>query len=279
MKTMKRACHRKNRKTRKWLAVLGAALLVLGLAACSTGGTAQPGREHRVSPEEMDFFKGQIQRNVGNLSQEELEAAAQDYITQVNAVYWLGSELGLCEPFDFGVLQQDWEDENAQRESKRQTGEVYYGPDTLTLDVYFPYQYSALQSDIVRTILDRRDEALVADARAFYQANPDMFTQVTAVDYEIIQGGETTRHTIPAEEFRFYGQSNPLLMDFLSAAQDGEETVLTAGETEYTVKRLGVTTELLDFEENERTIVEIFLNQERMGQWLAQIAAEHPVLF
>ena len=257
------------------LCLLAMLLSALWLAGCG----AQKDQPHRVSPEEMDFFIAQVQRNVTSLSEEEQQQAAQNYIIEVNAVYWLGSELELCEPFDFERLQKDWEEENAQRESKRETGEVYYGPDVLSLEVYFPYQYSALQSDIVRTILDNRDDALVADARAFYDANPDFFTKLTSVQYETTMDGETTQDTIPAEEFRFYGQSNPQLMDFLSMAQDGEETVLTAGETEYTVKRLGVTTELVDFDENERMVVEMFLNYERMDQWLDQIAQAHPVVF
>ena len=255
------------------LAVLGLCLLVL--AAC--GGQGQ--KPQQISQEEQAFFQGQVLRNVSNLSKEELQTAVQQVVGEVHAVYRLGSELGLCEPFDFAVLQQQWEQENASREQKRETGETYYGPDELSLDVYFPYQYSALQSDIVTKLLDERDADLVADARCYYEEHPEIFTQITAVTYEATMDGVTTAHTITAEEFRFYGQSNPQLMDFLAAAEDGEETILSTGDSEYTVRRTGVSTELLPFAENERIIVEMFLRHERLAQWLDQIAAAHELVF
>ena len=271
---------KKNHKGLHWICFALVGCCLLSMVGCGFGGAgAQKDGTHHVSPEELAFFKGQVERNVSNLSEQELEEAAKQYIREVNAVYWLGSELELCQPFDFETLQADWEKENADRENKRETGEVFYGPDVLSLEVYFPYQYSALQSDITRKILDERDEALVADARRYYEQNPDYFTKITSVTYQSTVDGETTEHTIPEEEFRFTGQSNPELMDFLSTAADGEDATLSAGENAYTVKRLGITTELMDFDENERMVVEMFVGQVRMGEWLEQIAQMHPVTF
>lgn len=270
----------KYRKNLRRLSVLILGICFMGIAACGKSHeNAQEGEKRKADPEEIAFFQEQVERNVSDLSEEELEKATLQYMNEVNAVYWMGSELGICDPFDFSQLQKEWKEENQERESKEQSGEVYYGPDSLSLDVYFPYKYSALQSDIVREILDHRDEELVEDARKFYEENPEAFTKVTAVTYQSTVEGETTEYTITSDQFRAFGQSNPQLMDFLAMAEDGDEITINSGATEHLVKKLGVTTEKVAFEENERTVVEMFLSHERFAEWIQQIAEKHGVEF
>ena len=252
----------------------------MGMMACGKNdGAVQKSEKRKAGADEVEFFQEQVQRNVSNLSEEELRKTTLAYMNEVNAVYWLGSQLDLCEPFDFAQLQKECETENEDRESKKQSGEVYYGPDSLTLDIYFPYKYSALQSEIFQKILDERDKKLVADARKFYDKNPDIFTKLTAVTYEATTGGETTEHTITSDQFKAFGQSNPQLMDFLAIAEDGEKMTIDSGDAEYVVKKTGITTEKVEFEENERMVVEMFLNHEQFAKWIEQIAKRHEVEF
>ncbi len=237
------------------------------------------GYARTASAEEVAFFQEQVARSQGSLTAETLQGQTKQYINAVNAVYLLGSQLGICEPFDFAQLQQQHEAENADRQKKKQMGEVYYGPDSLSLTSFFQYQYNRIQADILTYLLDHRDEAMVQQARQFYEQNPKNFTRITQVRYEITQAGETTEYTLESDAFRSMGQSDPLLMDFLAQARDGEEICLGDGADQRTVKKLGTMTELLDFDENERLATEMYLLEDVMDALLAQIAQKNEVVF
>lgn len=237
------------------------------------------GYARTASVEEVVFFQEQVLRSQSNLPEETLQIQTKQYLNMVNAVYLLGNQLGICEPFDFAQLQMQQEAENAERQQKKQQGEVYYGPDSLSLTSFFQYQYNRMQADILTFLLDHRDEGMVQQARRFYEQNAKNFTRIKQVRYEITQAGETTEYTLESDAFRSMGQSDPLLMDFLAQASDGEKICFGEGADQRTVKKLGVTTELLDFDENERLATEMYLLEDVMDDLLAQIAQKNEVVF
>ena len=254
---------------------IGAALSLCFLGICGCA----PAEIRTAGAEESEFFREYIRKNTSQVSPDQLDQAAEQSLNEYQALTALGEELGICQPYSFEQLQADCEQENEERARKKQTGEVFFGPETLSLDSYFQYSYSALQADILTALLDGRDEAMVAQARAFYDENLDLFTRVASVRCVISENGITQEHVLQRDEFRALGQSDPVLMDFLSEAEDGEEAVLGSGEDARRVKRLGVTTELLDFNANERMIVETYLTAQWIPEWIGQYLDAHKIVF
>ena len=257
------------------LCTVGAAL---SLCLMGIGGCA-PTEVRTAGAEESEFFREYVRKDNAELSPDQLDQAAEQSLNEYRALTALGEELGICEPYSFEQLQADCEQENEERAEKKQTGEVFFGPETLSLDSYFRYSYSALQADILTALLDGRDEALTAQARAFYDENLDLFTRVASVRCTISENGITQEHVFQRDEFRALGQSDPVLMDFLSEAADGEEAILGSGENTRQVKRLGVTTELLDFHANERMITETYLTAKWIPEWIGKYLDTHKIVF
>ena len=54
------------------------------------------------------------------MSEEEKAQKVKEYINSVNAVFYLGEKLGLCEPYSFGEMKLRMEQENASRKAKKQ---------------------------------------------------------------------------------------------------------------------------------------------------------------
>ena len=268
-------------------AVLFAAVLVLAAivflwARPSRGGTrfallhdlAALDAGRTVTQEEYDFFAGvAAKQGIG-----EDADSVKAYIGSINAEFYLGSQLGLCEPFDYASFQYRTQAENNDRAMKKLAGQVYYGPDSFTEESYFEYLHSCLRSDILTWLVDHRDEDMVRRAEAFFHENEERFAPITSVTYEITEDGVTETKTMENTVFKTMGQSDPTLMDFLSQAQDGEETVLNDG-TGRRVKRIGITTELASFASQERFVVEIWLMQEVMDELIAAIAQNSGLVF
>ena len=251
--------------------------LVLLLTACGAGSLT--GRPRTASPEEAEFFRSYVRSDNPALSGDDLDLAAEKAANTFSATMELGSELGLCGHYSFEGLQQDWTKENEDRARKQQSGEVYYGPGQLSFESYFRYYYSTLQADLMTALLDGRDAGLVMQAREFYEENPEAFTRVASVRFRITENGTVREQTVGKDEFRALGQSDPMLMDFLSNAADGEETVLGEGESARHVVRLGVTMELMDFVSYERTIVEVYLTSRWIPEQLDLRIRDNPIVF
>lgn len=254
---------------------IGAALslCLLGIGGCASAEIQQAGAE------EAEFFREYIRSNNSRLSPDQLDQAAEQSLNEYCALTALGEELGVCELYSFEQLQADCAHENEERARKKQTGEVFFGPETLSLDNYFRYSCSSLQADILTELLDGRDDAMVSQARQYYSENPELFTRVASVRCTITENGQAQEYVFQKDEFRALGQSDPALMDFLSEAEDGEEAVLGSGDDTRRVRRLGVTTELLDFGAHERMITETYLTAQWIPAWTEQYIDAHKIVF
>ena len=269
-----------------WVAVLLILALCTGLFFCA-GRQAEAATEREfsllrqlsqldagrtVSGDEFDFFTKLLRKNT-NVSD---EASVQDYIRKINAEFYLSSQLGLCEPFDYETHRYRTEAENKDRAMKKLNGQVYYGPDSFSEATYFEYLHSCLRSDLLRWLVGHRDADMIAAAWDYYDSTPERFTRLLSITYEITQNGVTEQKELESSLFRSMGQLDPYLMDFLGLAQTGEETVLEDGRR---VKKCSTDTELIDFDENEPFVVESWLTAQVIEPLLDTIAAQSQLVF
>ena len=230
--------------------------------------------DRTVSAEEQAFFAELLRKD----GQDPTAEAVQQYAAEINATFYLGSRMDLCEPFTYETLRYRTEAENNDRAMKKLTGQLYYGPDAFSEVGYFEYRYSRLHSDMITWLADRRDDAMTQAARDFYDTHQEQFTGVKSVTYQITEDGVTKTKTMDNTLFRTMGQSDPALMDCLERSEIGEKTELTDG-TGRVVEKLEMETELLPFAEQERYVVEIWLAQEVLDALIGAVAANTTLVF
>lgn len=230
--------------------------------------------EREISAEEYEFF-AKLARKQGR---GEDEADVKAYIGEINAEFYLGSRMEVCEPFDYAVFQYRTQAENTDRAMKKVNGQVYYGPDSFTEESYFEYIYSRLRSDILTWLVDNRDRDMERAAHRFYEAHKDQFTGIKTVTYEVTEDGVTEKKVMENTEFRTMGQSDPTLMDFLESAQVGDEKLLPDG-TGRTVRKLDITTDLMPFQGQERYVVELWLVEDVLDELIHTIAGHTELVF
>ena len=230
--------------------------------------------DRTVSKDEQAFFADLLRKQ----GQDSGDETVQQYVAKINAAFYLGSRMELCEPFSYEALCYRTEAENNDRAMKKLTGQLYYGPDSFSVAGHFEYRYNRLYSDMITWLADRRDDAMIQASYDFYQAHKEQFTGVKSVTYRITEDGFTETKTMDNTMFRTMGHSDPSLMDFLERSEIGEITELTDGSGR-TVEKLGMETELMSFTEHERYIVEIWLTQEVLDALIGAIAAHTTLVF
>ncbi|MGN0306396.1 MAG: hypothetical protein ACI4D2_09615, partial [Lachnospiraceae bacterium] len=103
------------------------------------------GYTRKISREEYDFYAYFVTRELPEeISPKELERRIRDYANEVNAVFYLGNRLNLCEPYSLELLQMRMEQENDSRRLKQERKEVIYGLEEFTLETYFQYEMARL---------------------------------------------------------------------------------------------------------------------------------------
>ena len=228
---------------------------------------ALTGGERTASTEEQAFFS-EILSDVLPPDQAEQELAP--YLNEVNAAFFLGSRLGLCEPFTLDSFREEMEQENRNRAEMARKGEVYFGPDQFELRTYFNYRYSALVSGLNNWLIANRDEDLTSRGRDFYEQNRENFRQLIRVDYEV----DAVPASVRREDFRLLERQDPELLDFLSWNSAGQHGILRDG------RKVVITNEqyeTIPFEENQEYVIQGWLLEEGIRELLKTIAVGNPV--
>lgn len=173
-----------------------------------------------ISQEEYDFYSYFVERDLGEeVSEEELRTLVEAYAAKVNAVFYLGNQLELCEPYSFEAMQLRLEQENASRQAKLDEGEVVYGVQQFTLNTYFQYTMDNLQASLMGYLEENADREILKMAEKYYEAHREDFRSRTEVVYEQQLGGVTEMITADADMISYFGKSDPGLADFLGGAE------------------------------------------------------------
>lgn len=264
--------------------VLIAAAVIGGIVlACNRGNNdsfpllkelSELSADRTISSDEYAFFVKLAEKQ--DIGTEEKDV--KNYIAEINAEFYLGSQMGVCEPFSYQVHSYRTEAENKDRAMKKLNGQLYYGPDSFSEESYFEYIHSRLRSDILTWLVAHRDEDMMKAARKFFDRNEKRFAAIKEVTYEVTANGVTEQKVLEDTMFRTMGQSDPTLMDALEKGEIGEERILEDG-TGRTVKKLDVVTEVTPFEDQATYVLELWLNNEVLDQLIGAIAENSSLVF
>lgn len=233
-----------------------------------------------VSQEEYDFYKYFVERDLAEaLHAEALDAQVKAYINEVNAVFYLGDKFDLYEPYSFDLLKIRMEQENKDRKQKLEAGEVVYGLEQFTLQTYYQYERSNLETDLIAYIEERADDGIIEQAEEFYDENQELFTGRESVTYEITALGETKVVTADREQLNLLANADINLADFLESAEVGESyTDVQNGEARNVVVTKIINSEA-GFENNRDTVIRYYIRYVLLEELIDTVAENNPVEF
>lgn len=275
---------------RKYL-LLGGIVLCLGIGVCAVIGGSERGESEIVtqiedykgytrvvSKEEQDFYSYFVKRNLGtSVDEEEMKVLLEEYINEANAVFYLGNQLGLYEPYSFELLKLRMEQENRDRKLKLEQGEVIYGIEQFTLETYYQYERENLESDIVAYLEENIDHGLMKKIKRYYEENKEIFKDRECVVYEVTQSGVTKNEKADSSQLEFWGNADPLLADFLETAEC--EDVYTDGEGE--TKRTIVIKDIIytpeGFEKNKDRVLSYYVRTILKEELIDLVEENNPV--
>ncbi len=233
-----------------------------------------------VGTEEYDFYSGLVRRNLPEeTDEEEAEEKIRAYINEVNAVFYLGNRLELCEPYSFELLKLRMEQENDARKIKLEKGEAVYGLQQFQLETYVQYVLDNLETGIITYIEVNADDEIVSNAGEYYDANRELFRFRKSVTYETEEGGVTEEQTAEREQMNFLGKSDKELADFLETADVGDVFERGQGEEHQRFVLTDIRYGEKNFEEDQDIIVSYYIQSELYPALIKIIAGNNPVEF
>lgn len=260
-------------------AVLLAALL-WGQRAPSGGLLDQlagyKGYSRTVSEEEYDFFRALAAESLP--AGGDLDEHTRAYIDRVNAKFYLGSRLGLCESLDLATLELRMEQENTIRAAKVADGQTVYGVTRFTLESYFRYVDTQLDAQVADYLVSHADKAMERGARDYFDAHPDVFLQLESITYQLEENGQT--ETIQAERtlLRNLENSDATLSDFLYAAQPGDTMdYQSAAGTARRVTLVETKTQMPTFDEARAAALDGWVRTQVLDDLYDTLAKNNPV--
>ena len=213
------------------------------------------------------------------ISPKELERRIRDYANEVNAVFYLGNRLNLCEPYSLELLQMRMEQENDSRRLKQERKEVIYGLEEFTLETYFQYEMARLTVNIQTFLEEHLDEEILKQAQIYYAAHPEAFKRREAVTYELTINGKTRKQAADLHKLSLMGKADKGLADFLEGAepgdiyedeQNGEGRKIELKEIQYSEP---------GFAQNKEAAVSAYLTQKLYPSLIETVAENNPVEF
>lgn len=249
----------------------------------SSGGlleelTAYRGYSRTVSREEVDFFRELVKDSVPD--GRDADDYTKEYIGLVDAKFYLGSRLGLCDCFDYAALLLRVEQENTIRAAKIADGQTVYGVTSFTPASYFRYLEAELDADIVAYLASHADKGMEAQAKDYFNAHPDAFRQLDSITYQVEENGESATVTAERTTLRNLENSDAALSDFLYSAQPGDTMDYQSPEgAARRVTLVETATQMPTFDEARSTALDTWLRAEALDGLYATLAENNPVQF
>ena len=238
------------------------------------------GYVREVSNEEYEFYESLVRRNIaGDTGEEEVKTLVQEYAAKVNAVFYLGSQLGLCEPYSFENLKLRKEQENASRQEKLEAGEVIYGLKEFSLQTYFQYTLDNLQIDLLGYLEEHADDEVLKMAENYYEEHKKEFRYRVEVVCEQTIGEKTEILKVDLDMLNHLGKADPALGDFLRLAEIGEIYQDVYGTQKRSVCIKDIIYNQEGYEHNAQMALYRFVRNEFYDLIITTIAQNNPVKF
>lgn len=233
-----------------------------------------------VSTEELEFYKYFVERDLPEpVTEEELLSLTKDYANRVNAAFYLGNRWGLCEPYSFEALKLRMEQENTERKIKLEQGEVVYGLEEFTLDIYFQYVMDNLQSSLQGQLEADADKEILEMAEQYYTEHSEDFVYRKEVVYDQFLNGKKETLTADVDMLSVLGKTDTALADFLQMADASEiyEDVIEEGERRVVLKEITYSEE--GYENNAEMALYRLVRDELYDSVIDMVAKNNPVQF
>lgn len=238
------------------------------------------GYEREIGQEEYDFYTYFVKREVSEeLSTQELEKKIKDYANEINALFYLANKQGLCEPYSYENLKMRMEQENELRKLKKEKGETFYGPEQFTLEQFFQYTKDITEASLRTYIEGWVDDAVMENAKIYYEENKEKFQIREAVTYKVTQNDITETITADRAQLNILANAEPALADFLEAGQENEqyEDVQSDGKRMVIIQEIRYNED--GFDANREAAVSAYIQQQLYPQLLQIVAENNPVSF
>lgn len=238
------------------------------------------GYTRSVSQEEYDFYQYFVEREqFGVEDEEELDRLVKEYVNEVNAVFYLGNKLNLCEPYSFSLMKLRMEQENRNRELKKEKEEVIYGLEQFTLETYYQYTRENLENDIYAYFEAHLDADLMEQAEEYYNNNKESFESIESITYDLITEEGTETLTADKDTLDFMGNSDMGLADFLITGEVGDvfTDTLSLSERKAVIKEIKYSENT--FEANKDSAVYFYVREELYPSCIEGMAQRNPVEF
>lgn len=233
-----------------------------------------------ITQEEYDFYEYFVKRDLSeNVNDEELERKVKSYANKINAAFYLGNQLGLCEPYSFEALQLRMEQENSSRQVKLAQGEVIYGLEQFDLQTYFQYTLDNLEASLKGYLEENADDEILKMAETYYEAHEEEFRNRVEVVYEEIIGNTIETVTADADMISYIGKADPGLADFLGIAETGD---VYEDEKDYQKRKIilkEITYNEDGFENHADLALYRFVRNELYDQIITKVAENNPLEF
>ena len=269
---------------------VGGLFLIQGQSSHENGGgntgslleqiESYSGYTRSVSQEEYDFYKYFVEReNYGIEDEQELDRLVREYINEVNAVFYLGNKLNLCEPYSFSLMELRMEQENRNRELKKENDEVIYGLEQFTLETYYQYTRENLENDIYACLEQDLDRDQMKLAEDYYNNNKESFESIESITYDLITEEGTETLTADKETLDFMGNSDMGLADFLITGEVGDVYTDTFSQSERKAEIKEIVYSENTFAANKEAAVYLYVREELYPSCIEGVAQRNPVEF
>lgn len=238
------------------------------------------GYTRMIGKEEYEFYKSLVEReNPEEEDQSVLKEKTKEYANRVNAVFYIGNRLGLCQPYSFENLKLLMEQENDVRQAKIASGEKIYGLEKFTLDIYFQYQMDNLEIEICDYLHQNADKAMENRAKEYYAQEENQVAVRSKVVYEVTLNGERETVTADREQLNFLGKADMGLADFLETGKvnDVYQDWHDNQNRQVVVKQ--VEEEIGKFENNKDVVIYNYIRTKLYPNLIQIVAEQNPVQF
>lgn len=236
----------------------------------SYSGTSQV-----IEEKEYDFYFEIVRKEFENQNdKDKIQTAANSFIQDTYAQFLIGNKLNICKPYSFQTLERDMKIENQQRKIKKNKNEIFYGPLEFKLESYFKYILNNLKSDIIEVLYEKEDPDLIENAKNYYHKNPDTFTRLESVEYEITVDSTTEKKVLKREDMSILEKTNSNLFQSLYTRQEGDEFLYLENGQEVSGKILSKKKSVIKYQEAKEEIIKVYISEVVYPE-LVRIVGDH----
>ena len=231
-----------------------------------------------ISKEEYEFYTYLAGRDLPSDMEESVkEEKILQYANEVNAVYYLGNYLGLCEPYSFSVLQKKMEEENLNRRKRLEKNEPVYGLKQFELTSYFQYTLDNLEIEIINYLTQQEDNELKKNAEKYYDDNQEAMIYRARVTYQVEAEGKVREETATREELLRRVKVEGPYAEFLLSAEVGEKYKKTDDGITSVITIVKIEEETSQYKQAPELYLKHYILDQIYPELIQQISKNNPV--